>query len=146
MLGRSDASRFETVVHQHMPMFHMEHCVFCHTLSTGTDATNCGRPCDVHKVSLRDRTGAEFPLLADTGCRNTVFNALPQSAAEYLPRMLQLGLQHFRVELLRETAEEVGPVLERYARVLAGRDDGRRARAVCRCSINWASRGTLGRS
>lgn len=127
MLGRCDPSQFETVVHQHMPMFHMEHCVFCRTLSTGTDATNCGRPCDVHRVRLRDRVGAEFPLLADTGCRNTVFNAVPQSAAEYLPRMLQLGLRHFRVELLLETGSEVPAMLERYARVLTGLDDGRRA-------------------
>ena len=146
MLGRSDASRFETVVHQHMPMFHMEHCVFCHTLSTGTDATNCGRPCDVHQVSLRDRTGAEFPLLADTGCRNTVFNALPQSAAEYLPRMLQLGLRHFRVELLREKAADVGPVLDRYARVMSGQDDGRRAwRGLQVLNQLGVTRGTLGR-
>ncbi len=69
--------------------------------------------------------GSEFPLLADTGCRNTVFNSVAQSAAEYLPRMLTLGLRHFRVELLRETPDEVAPLLERYARVLAGLDDGR---------------------
>ena len=28
MLGRFPAARFEAVIHQHMPMFHMEHCVF----------------------------------------------------------------------------------------------------------------------
>jgi len=125
LAGRSVPSKFETVVHQHMPMFHMEHCVFAHTLSNGTDATNCGRPCDHHRVSLRDRVGAEFPLVADTGCRNTVFNSVPQSAAEYLPRMLALGLRHFRVELLLETPEQVGPLLESYARGLAGLDAGR---------------------
>jgi len=125
LAGRSVPHRFETVVHQHMPMFHMEHCVFAHTLSDGTDATNCGRPCDRHRVALRDRVGAEFPLVADTGCRNTVFNALPQSAAEYLPRMLAIGLRHFRVELLLETPEQVGPLLESYARGLAGIDAGR---------------------
>jgi len=127
MLGRIDPGLFETVVHQHMPMFHMEHCVFCHTLSTGTDATNCGRPCDRHRVRLRDRVGAEFPLLADTGCRNTVFNSVPQSAAEYLPRMMQLGLRHFRIELLLESGGEVAELFDRYARVLSGVDDGRRA-------------------
>ena len=38
---------FEITLHQHIPMFHMEHCVFCAFLSKGTDYTNCGRPCDV---------------------------------------------------------------------------------------------------
>lgn len=144
MLGRCDAGRLETVVHQHMPMFHMEHCVFCHTLSTGTDATNCGRPCDTHRVLLRDRVGAEFPLLADTGCRNTVFNSVPQSAAEYLPRMREAGLRHFRVELLTEKSEQVAPVLEHYARVLAGLEPGRAAwRGLQILNQLGVTRGTL---
>jgi putative protease len=122
MVSRSDAGRFEVVVHQHMPMFHMEHCVFAAMLSTGKDATDCGRPCDRHQVELRDRTGSAFPLLADTGCRNTVFNSVAQSAAEYIPKMLKLGLHHFRVELLRETGDQIGPLLEHYSRLLAGLD------------------------
>ena len=57
-------------------MFHMEHCVFAAMLSNGKDWRDCGRPCDRHEVTLRDRTGANFPLAADTGCRNTVFNSV----------------------------------------------------------------------
>ncbi len=125
MLRHTDPGLFEVVVHQHMPMFHMEHCVFAAFLSSGKDWRDCGRPCDRHRVELRDRVGAEFPVAADAGCRNTVYNAVPQSAAEFLPRMRGLGLRHFRVELLRETAEQVGPLLEAYGRVLAGLDDGR---------------------
>jgi len=53
---------FEVTIHQHMPMFHMEHCVFCAFLSKGTDYTNCGRPCDKHDVRLRDRVGADHPV------------------------------------------------------------------------------------
>ncbi|MCX6890808.1 MAG: U32 family peptidase, partial [Verrucomicrobia bacterium] len=41
---------FEVTIHQHIPMFHMEHCVFCAFLSSGTDYTNCGRPCDHHDL------------------------------------------------------------------------------------------------
>jgi len=125
MAARIDPGLFEVVVHQHMPMFHMDHCVFAAFLSNGKDHRDCGRPCDDHKVELRDRVGAAFPVVADAGCRNTVFNSIAQSAAEFLPRMLALGLRHFRVELLREPAEEIGHLLEHYARVLAGLDDGR---------------------
>jgi putative protease len=124
MLSRFPPSVFEAVVHQHMPMFHMEHCVFCHTLSKGTSYRDCGRPCDVHKVELRDREGAAHPLVADVGCRNTVYNAAAQSAAEFIPRMKELGLKHFRVEMLRESPEQVGPLLDRYARVLRGLENG----------------------
>src|SRR2546423_2811124 len=103
MLKRFPPARFEAVIHQHMPMFHMEHCVFCHTLSSGKDHRDCGRPCDRHRVDLRDRAGAANPLVADVGCRNTVYNAVPQSAAEYVPRMKEAGLRDYRVELLRES-------------------------------------------
>jgi putative protease len=50
---------------------------------------------------------------------------VPQSAAEYAGRMRELGLRLFRVDLLRETPDQVGPLLDRYARVVAGLDDGR---------------------
>jgi putative protease len=125
LVRRSDPAWYEPVIHQHMPMFHMEHCVFAAFLSTGRDFRDCGRPCDAHRVELRDRVGAPFPVLPDTGCRNTVFNSVAQSAAEYVGRMRQLGVRRFRVDLLRETPAQVGPLLERYARVIAGRDDGR---------------------
>ncbi|HEY1191398.1 MAG TPA: U32 family peptidase [Gemmata sp.] len=125
LIRRSRPERFEPVIHQHMPMFHMEHCVFAAFLSSGKDHRDCGRPCDTHKVELKDRTGARLPVHADTGCRNTVFNSVAQSAAEYVGRMRELGLRTFRVDLLRETPEEVGPLLTRYARVIAGADDGR---------------------
>ena len=91
LLDATPPSWLEVVIHQRIPMFHMEHCVFCAFLSPGTDATNCGRPCDQHDVKLRDRVGAEHPLTADVGCRNTLFNAVPQTAAEFLPRLVSHG-------------------------------------------------------
>lgn len=118
---------FEAVVHYHMPMFHNEHCVFAALLSAGKDWRDCGRPCDRHQVMLRDRAGAVFPVVADAGCRNTVYNALPQSAAEFIPAMVRLGVRHFRIELLRENATQIGEVIQTYRRVLHGEDDGRSA-------------------
>ena len=87
LIDTTPPSWLEVVIHQQIPMFHMEHCVFCAFLSPGTDATNCGRPCDDHDVKLRDRVGKEHPLKADVGCRNTLYNAVPQTAAEYLARL-----------------------------------------------------------
>jgi putative protease len=123
MLARSPSEQFEVVIHQHMPMFHMEHCVFAHTLSNGKDYRDCGRPCDTHQVDLRDRVGLPHPLIPDVGCRNTVYNAQAQSAAQYIPRMRELGLRHFRVEMLREKPREVAPLLSRYADIVAGKAD-----------------------
>jgi putative protease len=115
---------FEITIHQHMPMFHMEHCVFCAFLSKGKDYRDCGRPCDVHDVRLRDRVGMEHPLKADVGCRNTVFNAQAQTGAEYVERMLALGVRNFRVEFLNETPEQVTQTIAKYRQLLRGEISG----------------------
>jgi putative protease len=138
------AEWLEVVVHQHMPMFHMEHCVFCAMLSPGTNKTNCGRPCDRHEVKLRDRLGMEHPLKADIGCRNTLFNATPQSAAEIVPQLLQCGVRNYRVELLDDSAEQLELIVTLYSDLLAGRVPGRevwsRLQAMNRVGV---TRGTL---
>ncbi len=121
LVEASGPRALEVVVHQHMPMFHMEHCVFCAVLSPGTNKTNCGRPCDDHKVELRDRVGMEHPLTADVGCRNTLFNATPQSAAEAVPELLELGLRDFRIELLQDSGAELRRTIKLYRDLLAGR-------------------------
>ncbi len=138
------ADCLEVVIHQHMPMFHMEHCVFCAVLSPGTDKTNCGRPCDEHAVLLRDRIGMEHPLTADVGCRNTLFNAVPQTAAEAVPALRMAGVRHFRIEFLTEGQAEIGRVVRAYRDLLAGtmtgRDVWQTLRATNRVGV---TRGTL---
>ncbi|HQZ63681.1 MAG TPA: DUF3656 domain-containing protein [Planctomycetaceae bacterium] len=114
----------EIVVHQHMPMFHMEHCVFCAMLSPGTNKTNCGRPCDFHTVELRDRTGVDHPLVADVGCRNTLFNAVAQSSAEVVADLLSAGVRRFRIELLRDDATQIEKLHTLYAQLLSGNVSG----------------------
>ncbi|MEO7415219.1 MAG: DUF3656 domain-containing protein [Opitutaceae bacterium] len=120
LLRAAPGAWFDLTIHQHMPMFHMEHCVFCAFLSKGKDFRDCGRPCDKHRVALRDRVGAELPLRADAGCRNTVFNNRAQTGAEYVERLIELGAGNFRVEFVNETADEVARTLTRYGQLLRG--------------------------
>jgi U32 family peptidase len=115
---------FEVTIHQHMPMFHMEHCVFCAFLSEGIDYTNCGRPCDNHQVKLRDRVGTEHILQADAGCRNTVFNGVAQSGAEYIHRLIELGVYNFRLEFVDESPETVSETIGYYQQLLGGQISG----------------------
>jgi hypothetical protein len=49
--------RLEAVLHQHLPIFHTEHCVFCRFLSDGNDYRDCGHPCESNTVHLRDEKG-----------------------------------------------------------------------------------------
>jgi U32 family peptidase len=120
MSHRFPAALLEVVLHQHVPMFHTRHCLFAAHLTQGTRCEDCGRPCAQHELHLRDRNGADHPLLADAAGRNTVFNAAVQTAAELLPAMQQVGLRHFRVELLRESPAQARDLLDHYARLFAG--------------------------
>lgn len=124
LLRKAPPDWFELTLHHHIPMFHMEHCVFAAFLSDGTDSTNCGRPCESHRVHLRDRIGMEHPLRADVGCRNTLFNAVPQSGAGFFGEFLAAGLRRFRIELLEETADETRRVIMAYQALLSGEADG----------------------
>lgn len=109
LLDNVDASRFEITVHQTMPSFHMEHCVFATFLSEGTTAKDCGMVCRDHRVALRDEKGRDHPLQADQECRNTMFNGTPQSILSLLPELRDRGVGAFRFEALEESAEQLRP-------------------------------------
>jgi len=110
----------EVIVYQHLPVFHTEHCVFCRFLSTGTSYKDCGRPCEKHQVELRDPSGRSHPLLADVGCRNTVFNAEAQEASAFLDDWRAVGLGHFRLEFAHETGAQVTAVTREFRAYLQG--------------------------
>lgn len=125
LAGAMPTGWLEVVIHQHIPMFHMEHCVFCSVLSPGKNKTDCGRPCDRHDVKLADRVGAAHVLHADIGCRNTLYNASAQSGAEAVGPLQRLGVSQFRIELLRDTAPETTRhLIDLYRALLAGKTDG----------------------
>jgi putative protease len=117
--------RIEAVAYQHLPVFHTEHCVFCRFLSTGTSYRDCGRPCEEHRVALRDTAGRAHPVMADVGCRNTVFGAEAQEASLYLEAWRAAGIGRFRLEFAHESAEQVTAVTRAFEDALAGRRTGR---------------------
>jgi putative protease len=127
-----------------MPMFHMEHCVFAAFMSQGKSFLDCGRPCESHRVHLRDRVGVEHPLRADVGCRNTLFNAVAQTGAGFFRELIDAGLRDFRVELLEENAGETRRIIGAYQALLAGKREGadlwRELRAQSQLGV---TRGTL---
>jgi len=124
LLAMAPPEWFELTLHQHMPMFHMEHCVFCSFLSKGKDFNDCGRPCDTHVVHLRDRVGQLHRLTADVGCRNTLFNGRSQSGARFFNALRDAGLRRFRVELLDEDQDEAVETIRIYQGLLRGENEG----------------------
>jgi putative protease len=114
------ADRIEVVAFQHLPVFHTEHCVFARFLSKGHTYLDCGRPCEQHRVALRDTAGRAHPVLADVGCRNTVFGAEAQQASAHLEDWRAAGIAHFRLEFAHESPQQVTGVTRAFEEALAG--------------------------
>ena len=144
LLAHAPRGRIGVTVHHHIPTFHTEHCVYAHLLSTGADYRTCGRPCEQHQIALRDRVDLVHPVVVDVGCRNTVFNAQAQSAAALVPELLGRGVRRFRIELVRESAEETRRLFEAYTQLVGGQITA--AEAVRRAAVHeqfGVTRGTM---
>jgi putative protease len=113
------AERIEVIAYQHLPVFHTEHCVFCRFLSSGTSYKDCGHPCERSRVALRDVQGREHPVMADVGCRNTVFGAQAQEASRHLDTWREAGIRHYRLEFVHESADEVARVGRAFQQYLS---------------------------
>ncbi len=134
LAGALGAEKLEVIAYQHLPVFHTEHCVFCRFLSDGTSYKDCGHPCEKHRLALRDNNGRAHPVMADVGCRNTVFGAEAQEASKHLDDWRAAGIRHYRLEFVHESAAEVQQVGAAFAEALAGRIDsaelGRRLKSL----------------
>ena len=120
LLKASPAQNLEVTIHQAMPSFHMEHCVFAAFLSTGTSYKDCGRPCEKHLVQLKDQFGNQHWIKPDQECRNTMYNAKSQTAVRYLPEWMQQGIGTVRFEALHESPIELITKLQAYTQFLEG--------------------------
>ena len=120
LASEAGADSIEAVAYQHLPVFHIEHCVFCRFLSAGTSYLDCGRPCEKHRIAVRDAAGRSHPVMADVGCRNTVFGAEAQEASAHLEAWRRAGIHHFRLEFVHESADQVTRVTRAFEAALSG--------------------------
>jgi putative protease len=120
MISHSDPSKLEVTLHQYMPEFHMEHCVFAAFLSTGSSFKDCGKPCEKHEVKLKDPYGNWHFLKADHECRNTFYKATPQSASFLMGELQNRGVKSLRLEALNENASDLNHKVLVYLKLLNG--------------------------
>lgn len=120
LVKHGDPSKVEVTIHQYMPEFHMEHCVFAAFLSSGSSFRDCGKPCEKHEVKLKDPYGNWHFLKADHECRNTFFKATPQSAGFLIETLKKEGVASVRLEALSENAAELALKVKTYLGILNG--------------------------
>jgi putative protease len=120
LMDYAGGEKLEVTLHQYMPEFHMEHCVFAACLSTGSSFRDCGKPCEKHDVKLKDVYGNWHYLKADQECRNTFYKATPQSASFLLTDLKRKNLGAVRIEALNESAQEICKKVQVYLKLMQG--------------------------
>lgn len=123
LLDTVSPASMAVTIHHHIPTFHTEHCLYSALLSNGRDYRTCGRPCEKHELSLRDRVDMVHPVIVDVGCRNTVFNAEAQSAAFLVPELMERRVARLRIEFVREDHDQAVQVIQAYQALMEGRRD-----------------------
>lgn len=115
------ASRFEISVFEHLPAFYMEHCLYAAHLTKAERFPHCGKICLKRHIDILDHKGALHSLVPDAECRNTLYLERPQSALNFVPDFLKLGVRRFRLEMLEESPSEVADKTRLYTEALRGR-------------------------
>lgn len=116
------ATKLEVIAHTHLPIFHTEYCVFARYLSKGNSYVDCGHVCTSNSLHLRDQSGKDNLVLADMGCRNTVFSAEAQSGVHSLKEWAEAGVGTIRIELVDEGKYDVKTIVKGYLDVLSGKE------------------------
>ncbi len=114
-------SRFEISVFEHLPAFYMEHCLYAACLTEAEKFPRCGQVCSRHRIDIIDHKGARHSLVPDAECRNTLYLQRPQSALNFVPDFIELGVRRFRIEMLDESPSEVADKTRLYTEALRGR-------------------------
>ncbi|MEZ4632634.1 MAG: hypothetical protein R2880_18295 [Deinococcales bacterium] len=74
-------------------------------------------------MALKDSAGRLHPVMADVGCRNTVFGAEAQASVKHLSDWLKAGLYHYRLEFVHESAQQVTQIVKAFQDFLQAKLD-----------------------
>lgn len=108
----------ELIVHGNLPLMVSEQCVCGSVLGGRTAQKQCSMPCMKAQYSLKDRTGAQFPLYMDEHCRMHVFNSKTLNLYKRLEEALATGADVLRIEARERSAEWIGTVIAIYKKAI----------------------------
>lgn len=103
----------EALMYARHELMALRHCVIRHALGEAA----CGR-CRRERFALQDEAGRVFPIYSTHRCENRLFEGRP--AEKDVRALLNMGIRHFRVELMDEDAAESHKIVGRYCRMLEG--------------------------
>lgn len=74
----------------------------------------CNGKCKSGSFVIKDRTGAEFPIITDNFCRSHIYNSVSSNLIPNLDSLKKIGIKYFRIDFIDENYEEVCKVLKSF--------------------------------
>ncbi len=102
-------SRVSAVVYGRIPLMTTERCII-----RAVSGDKC--VCREKKVTLRDRMGAQFPILPADGCRSIIYNSVPVYMADKQDVLKKIGAHAHHFIFSVESRAETDAVIGAYKR------------------------------
>lgn len=101
----------EATVYGRVPVMISEHCPIGSQISRTADGRRCGL-CQRGRYFLKDRAGAEFPIIGDSeSCRSTILNKDKLRVPEYVQTLYDSGVSRFRLYFYEEDPSGMGEII-----------------------------------
>ncbi|MBQ1963207.1 MAG: U32 family peptidase [Clostridia bacterium] len=104
--ARDISGATSVAVYGRIPLMTLEKCV-------GRELGSCAE-CESRSLSLRDRRGAEFPVLQEWEHRSVICNSLPTSMSDKQDALRSAGLAGWHFLFTVEGADEVNEVIDAF--------------------------------
>ena len=98
----------EVVAYGRHKLMAMQHCVIRHTLNQPDKCSMCKK----ERYFIEDIHGNRFPIVTDERCNNYIMDC--KNTRLDIPGLLALGVRHFRLAFLDESAAETVEVTARF--------------------------------
>ncbi len=102
--ANGQAPVLEAIVSARHELMVMQHCVI-------SAKKNCGL-CRRGSFCLEDLEGGRFPIATDGSCNNYIMNS--RYVETDVPKLLKMGIKHFRVELFDQNETDSKAVVQRF--------------------------------
>lgn len=130
-LSKSNAPVLEAAVYGRLPLMTSEYCPVGCVDGGFTASRKCIGCCGKSTYKLRDRMGAEFPVLCDRiDCRSTILNSNVLFLPDGMRSLKAAGIGIFRLYIWDEEPSVVRQLVRLYRASLAG-DEEERAQYSC---------------
>ncbi|WP_010681056.1 DUF3656 domain-containing U32 family peptidase [Acetivibrio cellulolyticus] len=105
----------EVVVYGRIPLMTSEYCPVG-SIAGGFDSkTKCSGACQKSEYYLKDRMGAQFPVVCDRiDCRSTIFNTNVLLLEEGIDKIKKAGVDMIRLNFTDETSDEMTEIVNMH--------------------------------